>query len=129
MLLDEADDQNSFKLSLMKLQEMAIPAMRRIIEESEFFKTLLNLQTLSQEFFAYSISLTQRKNSLLSLIFVALENPKCTREAYQILILSIRIQDHGLLTHNDDQLDLAKDELHRLLLLLPFFNQQFLGEP
>ena len=107
----------------MKLQEISVTTIKKIIEESEFFKMLMNLQELSAEFFLYSISLKLRKTALLSLIFVALENPRCTSDAYQILILSIRIQDHRLLTPGGEQEDLAKDELHRLLLLLPFFNQ------
>jgi len=113
----------------MKLQELAVSAMRKIFEDSEFFKMLMNLQEISPEFFLFSISIKQRKTALLSLIFIALENPKCASDAYQLLIMSIRIQDHSLLSAGDLHKQLAKDELHRLLLLLPFFNQQFLGEP
>jgi hypothetical protein len=103
--------------------------MRRLFEESEFFKMLMSLQNLSQDFYNYSITLRQRVSALLPLVFIAFENPKCTSEAFQILIVSIRIQDHGLLTIGVKSEDLAKDEMHRLLLLLPFFNQQMLGEP
>lgn len=129
MLLDEVEDARSFTVQLLKLQESALAAMRRILEESDFFKLLINLQEVSPDVLNYSLSLRQRRTALLSLIFLALENPKCASDAYQILIMSIRVQDHSLLTAGGLQEDLAKDELHRLLLLLPFFNQQFLGEP
>lgn len=122
MLLDEQEDDKSFKLQLMKLQELAVSAMRKIFEDSDFFKMLMNLQEISPDFFLYSISIKQRKTALLSLIFVALENPKCASDAYQLLIMSIRIQDNSLLSAGDLHKQLAKDELHRLLLLLPFFN-------
>jgi len=103
--------------------------MRKLIEDSEFFKMLMNLQDISQDFYMYSVTFRRRLTALLPLIFVALENPRCTNEAYQILIMSIRIQDRGLLTAGREQEDLAKDEMHRLLLLIPFFHQQFIGEP
>ena len=84
---------------------------------------LMNLQDLSEYFYAYSITLKRRLSALLPLIFVAIENPQCSNEAYQILIMSIRIQDHGLLSTGHEQEDLAQDEMHRLLLLLPYFHQ------
>jgi len=56
--------------------------MRKILEDSDFFKLLINLQDISQEVFRYSLSLRLRKTALLSLIFLALENPKCASDAY-----------------------------------------------
>jgi hypothetical protein len=65
--------------------------MRRILEDSDFFKLLINLQEVSQDVLSYSLSMRQRKTALLSLIFLALENPKSASDAYQILITSIRV--------------------------------------
>jgi len=82
MLLDEVEDTKSFKVQLLKLQESALTAMRKILEDSDFFKLLINLQDISPEVYCYSLSLRQRRTALLSLIFLALENPKCASDAY-----------------------------------------------
>lgn len=92
MLLDEDDnDDRSFKPQLLRLQQTALSAMRRILEDSEFFRQLRDLQEVPQEFYLYSLGFKARKTALLSLLFVALENPRCASDAYQILIMSIKI--------------------------------------
>jgi hypothetical protein len=57
MLLDEVEDTRSFKVQLLKLQESALTAMRKILEDSDFFKLLINLQEISPEVYCYSLSL------------------------------------------------------------------------
>jgi len=112
---------------LRLLQEIGMEAMRRIFEESDFLKLLIGIQKLSTPFFKYSLSLSKRKTSILPLLFSALENYKSCEDAYKTLIITIRVQDHMLLSCGDSDAELSCDELHRLLLLLPFFMQQFIG--
>lgn len=107
--------------------------MRKILEESEFFKLLAMKQKLSDDnFYSYNLSIQQDKSSLLPLLFRAIENPACCEDAYKSIIVTIKFQDNRLLNNRRteesvDDPDIGKQELHRFLILMPFVNQQFLG--
>lgn len=101
--------------------------MRRILEESDFLKLLIGIQKLSPHFFSYNLCVETGRTALLPMLFAALENPSSCEDAYKSLIVTIRIQDSHLLMVNSDESARAGSELHRLLLLVPFFHQQFLG--
>jgi hypothetical protein len=65
--------------------------MRRLFEESEFLKTLLNVQKLSPMFSTLKLSLDQDDhNSIIHLLFLALENPKCSEDAFRCLMVTIK---------------------------------------
>ena len=95
--------------------------MRRILEESDFLKLLIGINKLSAHFFRYSLLHTQGRSSLLQLLFASLSNSEACEDAYKALIVTIRIQDPRLLSSGKDDIEVGRDELHRLLLLLPFF--------
>ena len=97
--------------------------MRKILEESDFLKLLIGIQKLSPHFFSYSLSLKQGKTALLPLLFAALENHLSCEDAYKSLIVTIRIQDSHLLSCSKDESGRGETELHRFLLLVPFFYQ------
>ena len=101
--------------------------MRRILEESDFLKLLIGIQKLSPHFYGYSLSHQAGKTALLPLLFAALENHLSCEDAYKSLIVTIRIQDSHLLMTNSSEVARAETELHRFLLLIPFFYQQLLG--
>lgn len=126
-----ANQQSSLTSSEMRyleqIQELGMSTMRRILEESDFLKLLIGIQKLSSHFYSYSMSLARCKTALLPLLFAALENHKCCEDAYKSLIVTIRIQDSKLLNCSYDESVRAESELHRFLLLVPFFYQQFLG--
>jgi len=128
-------------------------AVRRTLEETSFVKILLVFEKLSDLFYSYNLQMEARRQSFVSILFSALRNPLCTRDALKTLVLSIRIQDTRLLVGEtqEDQAEFAGDqgskeeredpssaeqslkqavgrvELTRLLYLLPYFMQQFLA--
>jgi len=97
--------------------------MRRILEESDFLKLLISIQKLSSHFYSFSLSLKRGYTALLPLLFSALENSASCEDAYKSLIVTIRIQDSHLLNCSYDEAVRAESELHRFLLLVPFFYQ------
>lgn len=82
LLLDATEDKKTFKTQLLRLQEIGIKAMRRLLEDCEFFKMLIGLQDLSDQFYFYSLTLTKQLSALLPLVFVAIENPNCSQDAF-----------------------------------------------
>ena len=126
--------------------------MRRTLEETSFVKILIVFERLSDLFFSFNLQMERRRQSFMSVLFNALRNPLCTRDALKTLILSIRIQDARLLVgHNQLDLDnleeidngelsedpsaseqrlkaaVGKVELVRLLFLVAYFMQQFVA--
>lgn len=112
---------------LEQIQALGMGTMRRILEESDFLKLLIGIQKLSSHFYSYSLGLREAKTAFLPLLFAALENHLSCEDAYKSLIVTIRIQDSYLLTCSFEETKQAETELHRFLLLVPFFYQQFLG--
>ena len=97
--------------------------LRRILEESDFLKLLIGIQKLSPHFYSYSLGLNRGKTALLPLLFAALENHLSCEDAYKALIVTIRVQDSHLLICSQDEWARGETELHRFLLLVPFFYQ------
>lgn len=107
-----------------ELQSIGMLAIRKVLEESDFLKMLINIYKLSQHFYAYSLSVSKKQSSLVGLIFDALENPFCVEDALKSLLVTIRIQDYYIL--NNYKSDLSEIEMQRFILLLPYLMQQFM---
>lgn len=101
-------------------QQVGVAIMRRILEDSEFYKLLLGLQRVPLTFSQHKLK--NIKSSFLSLLFSVVSNPKVSDDAFKSLIVTIKAQD-SLLTSSQD--NLAKEELHRFLLLLPYLMTHF----
>ena len=74
-----------------EIQTVGTSVVRRLLEESDFFTTLLSKQKLSPLFNSFKLPLdSESQNSLLHLLFLALENPMASEDAFKILIVSIK---------------------------------------
>jgi hypothetical protein len=66
----------------------------------------------------------RKQTSLLFLLEGGVGNPKCFLNSMKCLLATIKIQDGALLSSDSECL--GRDELKRILLLMPFFMQEFL---
>jgi hypothetical protein len=76
-------------------QQVGVVIMRRILEDSEFYKLLLSLQRVPHTFSQHKLK--NIKSSFLSLLFSVVSNPKVSDDAFKSLIVTIKAQD-SLLT-------------------------------
>ena len=94
--------------------------MRRIMEESDFYKELLSQLTIANTFF--QLKLPYLRSSLLSILFRTVSHPLVSQDVFKCILVTIKAQDSLLVSNQGDQ---ARDELHRFLILLPFLMNQF----
>jgi hypothetical protein len=76
---------------------MAMSAINRVLEKSDFLRMVISVSKLSPNFFAYNFSMQRRRSSLVEFIFSAVQNTLCCEDALKSLIITIRIQDYQLL--------------------------------